>query len=71
MSEVRWSCGCVEINGKLEAQCTQVQPSGEISAAAHAVNRPFARKCARLAYEQAKASANAATPTPEETVTEA
>ena len=47
--EVRWSCGCYEEDGKLVTKCTQTPPQGEISAAQHAVNQPFSRKCARLA----------------------
>jgi hypothetical protein len=52
MAEQKWSCGCFEQDGKLVTECTQTAPSGEISAQSHAVAKPFARKCARLAHAE-------------------
>lgn len=45
--EVRWGCGCHEVNGKLEVECSQTPLQGEISAARHATAKPFSAKCFR------------------------
>jgi hypothetical protein len=47
--EVKWSCGCHEVDGVLVSECTQVAPTGEISAERHGVLKPFAAKCGRKA----------------------
>jgi hypothetical protein len=57
--EVRWGCGCHEVGGKLEVQCTQVPPQGEMRAEQHAVAQPYSSKCFRLA-NQAQAAAEPA-----------
>jgi hypothetical protein len=58
--EQKFSCGCHIVGGQLVAECTQVAPQGEISAAQHASTKPFARKCARkAALEQRLAAADA------------
>lgn len=48
-NEIRWGCGCHEVEGKLEVECTQVPHQGELSAERHAVARPYSAKCFRLA----------------------
>lgn len=53
-SEVKWSCGCYEMDGKVVQECTQTAPQGNVSAEQHAVNKPFARRCARLANAPVK-----------------
>ena len=47
MSEVKWSCGCHEVDGKLVQECTQSAPAGEL--ASHQLGRPFSPKCFRKA----------------------
>jgi len=47
--EQKFSCGCHVVNGVLAAECTQVAPSGEISAERHGVLKPFSQKCSRKA----------------------
>lgn len=48
-SEIRWGCGCHEVEGKLEVECTQTPLQGEVSSAQHAVAKPFSPKCFRKA----------------------
>lgn len=47
--EQKFGCGCHVVNGVLAVECTQVAPSGEISAARHAVDKPYSPKCSRKA----------------------
>lgn len=47
MAEIKWSCGCYEMDGKLEAECTSVRPHGELRA--HELGKPYSAQCARLA----------------------
>ena len=47
--EIQWSCGCYEIDDKLEVECTQTPLQGDLSAERHAVARPYSAKCFRLA----------------------
>jgi hypothetical protein len=71
--EICWGCGCHEVEGKLEVQCTQVPHQGELSAERHAVAQPYSAKCFRLAsLSQAAAepsgnpaAGNEAAPVPE------
>lgn len=49
--EQKFSCGCHVVDGVLVAECTQVAPSGEISAERHEVLKPYSAKCARLAVQ--------------------
>lgn len=47
--EQKFGCGCHVVNGVLAVECTQVAPSGEISAERHAVAKPYSPKCSRKA----------------------
>jgi hypothetical protein len=56
--EQKFSCGCHVVDGVLVAECTQIAPTGEISAARHGVLKPYAAKCGRkAAQQQAEAAA--------------
>jgi hypothetical protein len=55
VTEIRWSCGCQEVDGQLVAECTQIAPSGDVSAEKHAQSKPYARKCGRKAAEEDRA----------------
>ncbi len=48
-TEVQWSCGCHEVDGVLAQECTQVAPSGEISAERQATLKPYSAICSRKA----------------------
>jgi hypothetical protein len=48
-SEVKWSCGCHEVDGELVRECTQSAPPSELRAEHHAVAKPFSAKCFRTA----------------------
>jgi len=63
MTERRWSCGCLEVDGVLVRQCTQSKTHGEMSAEQHAQSQPFSVKCFRLgAIEAAKPAEPVAEP---------
>lgn len=55
-TEVRWGCGCHEVDGELEVECTQVPPQGDLSAERHAIAQPYSAKCFRLANQAQAAS---------------
>ena len=62
--EVRWSCGCHEVDGQLEVRCTQTPNQGELSAERHAVSQPYSAKCFRTAEQVAAPEAEPAQQAP-------
>ena len=52
LKEVKWSCGCHEVDGKLAVKCSTTQLQGEVSASRHAQTGPVSQKCFRLAAQQ-------------------
>lgn len=45
MAEIKWACGCHEVDGKLEAQCTQTKPHGDVPA--HKADVRYSSVCYR------------------------
>jgi hypothetical protein len=44
--ELKWACGCYEIDGVLAAQCTQIRTGVEVGA--HHRFGPYAEECFRI-----------------------
>lgn len=51
IKEVKWGCGCHEVDGVLATQCTQHVPPEEV--AAHHTGKPYSKVCFRLRQEVA------------------
>ena len=60
IKEQRWLCGCQIVDGELVRKCTNVKPTGELSAGQVAALPPYSAKCYRLAQEQQVAEAASA-----------
>lgn len=57
-TEQHWSCGCVKIDGKLERECTQVKPYGEMSSTQAATAKPYSPECFRRRQERDESGNN-------------
>jgi hypothetical protein len=48
--ELKWACGCYEIDGVLAAQCTQIHTAVEVGA--HHRFGPYAEECFRIKEQE-------------------